>query len=70
MPTPSRSEITHSAIEGAPWLALLKFTYGDWNVSPAEREALLARGLIEIKGGSSVLTPRGREALGLDAPSK
>lgn len=60
-----RSNMAQEAITGAPWLALLKFSGGEWNLAAAEREALLACGLIEAKGGSSMLTLRGRQALGL-----
>ena len=59
------SAIGQIAMTGAPWLTLLKFSGGEWNLSGAEREVLLTRGLIESKSGGSVLTPRGRQALGL-----
>lgn len=59
------SAIGQIALTGAPWLTLLKFSSGEWNISAAEREVLLAHGLIECKSGASVLTPRGRQALGL-----
>ena len=60
-----RSETAQEAITGAPWLALLKFSGGEWNLTAAEREALLACGLIEATGSGSMLTLRGRQALRL-----
>jgi hypothetical protein len=69
MPTVSKAEPAFT-VSGAPWLALLKFSHGDWNVSAAERDSLLARGLIEKKGAATVLTPRGRQALGLEPPPR
>ena len=52
-------------ITGALWVALLKFSSGDWNVETAECESLLERNLVEKKDDMIVLTPSGRIALGL-----
>lgn len=56
-----------NAITGAPWLALLKFCSGDWNVPAADLQCLLEMNLVEKANGRIVLTARGRLALGLAA---
>lgn len=50
-------------VTGALWLALMKFSGGEWNVSTAERDVLLAYGLIRKEGERIVLTPYGRQVL-------
>lgn len=52
-------------ITGALWVALLKFSSGDWNVESAECESLLERNLVEKKDDMVILTQSGRIALGL-----
>jgi hypothetical protein len=54
-------------VTGALWLALLKFSSGEWNVSKAEREVLLAYGLIRREQDATVLTPYGRQMLELSS---
>jgi len=41
----------------------MKFSGGEWNVSMAERDVLLAYGLIRKEGERIVLTPYGRQVL-------
>jgi hypothetical protein len=50
-------------VTGALWLALLKFSSGEWNVTAAERDALLAYGLIQEEEDGLALTPYGRQVL-------
>lgn len=50
-------------VTGALWLALLKFSSGEWNVTAAERDALLAYGLVQTDEDGVVLTPYGRQVL-------
>jgi hypothetical protein len=45
------------------WLALMKFSSGEWNVSTAECDVLLAYGLIRKEGEHMVLTPYARQVL-------
>ena len=59
------AETLGQPITGALWVALLKFSSGDWNVEAAECESLLERNLVEKKNDLIVLTPSGRIALGL-----
>ena len=54
-------------ITGALWVALLKFSSGDWNIEAAECESLRERKLVEKKDDTIVLTRSGRIALGLPA---
>ena len=54
-------------VTGALWLALLKFSSGEWNVSAAERDVLLAYGLIRKEEDSTVLTAYGRQVLDLSS---
>jgi hypothetical protein len=54
-------------VTGALWLALLRFSSGEWNVSAAERDALLAYGLICKERDATVLTPYGRQVLKLSS---
>ena len=58
-------ETLGAPITGALWVALLKFSSGDWNVEASECESLLERNLVERKDDMIVLTPSGRIALGL-----
>jgi hypothetical protein len=57
----------HPRITGALWLALLKFSSGEWNVSAAERDVLLAYGLICKEQDRLVLSAYGRKALELSS---
>lgn len=52
-------------VTGALWLALQKFSGGEWNVSTSERDVLLAYGLIRKEGERMVLTSHGRDVLDL-----
>ena len=52
-------------VTGALWLALMKFSSGEWNVSTSERDVLLGYGLIRKDGDGMVLTPYGRQVLNL-----
>jgi hypothetical protein len=54
-------------VTGALWLALMKFSSGEWNVSTAECDALLAYGLIRKEGEHMVLTPYARQVLAQSA---
>lgn len=60
-------EGSHAPVAGAPWVALMKFSSGEWNVTQAERDMLLAYGLIQKSGSRMVLTAHGRQTLGLAA---
>jgi hypothetical protein len=46
---------------------LLKFASGEWNVTAAERDLLLAYGLVQKSDAGMVLTARGKRALDLSA---
>ena len=50
-------------VTGALWLTLLKFSSGEWNVSTAERDVLLAYGLVCKEEDTTVLTSYGRQVL-------
>ena len=54
-------------VTGALWLALLRFSSGEWNVSTAERDVLLNRGLIRKEEDGTVLTSYGRQVLELSS---
>lgn len=51
-------------IDGALWVALLKMSNGD-TIAPAEQEWLVAQKLAETMNGVTILTARGRAALGV-----
>ena len=55
----------HLPVTGALWLALLRFSSGEWNVSATERDVLLAYGLITKDEDAFVLTSHGRHVLEL-----
>ncbi|MGZ8228881.1 MAG: hypothetical protein ACXWUS_04485 [Burkholderiales bacterium] len=63
----TQMEAKQAPVTGAPWLALLKFASGEWNVTAAERDLLLAYGLVQKSDAGIVLTVRGRRALDLSA---
>jgi hypothetical protein len=52
-------------VTGALWLALMKFSSGEWNVGASERDVLLGYGLIRKEGDRMVLTAHGRQVLNL-----
>jgi hypothetical protein len=54
-------------VTGALWLALLRFSGGEWNVSAAELDVLLSYGLIRKEGDATVLTSYGRQVLELSS---
>jgi hypothetical protein len=54
-------------VTGALWLSLLKFSSGEWNLNAAERDALLAYGLIRKDGDAFVLTSYGSQVLELSS---
>jgi hypothetical protein len=54
-------------VTGALWLSLLKFSSGEWNVSTAERDVLLAYGLIQREEDATVLSSYGRKILELSS---
>jgi hypothetical protein len=54
-------------VTGALWLALLRFSSGEWNVSTAERDVLLTYGLIRKEEDATVLTSYGRQVLELSS---
>ena len=57
----------HLPVTGALWLSLLKFSSGEWNVSAAERDVLLAYGLIRKHEDAFVLTSYGSQVLELSS---
>jgi hypothetical protein len=57
----------HLPVTGALWLALLRFSSGEWNVSATERDVLLAYGLIRKDEDAFVLTSYGRQVLELSS---
>jgi hypothetical protein len=63
----AESQKQHLPVTGALWLALLKFSSGEWNVTKAERDVLLAYGLIRNEDHGTVLTAYGRQVLELSS---
>jgi hypothetical protein len=57
----------HLPVTGALWLSLLRFSSGEWNVSAAERDVLLAYGLIRQQEDVFVLTSYGSQVLELSS---